>query len=94
MDPDPHTASHFAEVTRLREDLRRTADYIIARAHCARRLGMTSAAHRLNAAGLDRQAGRAEILLFRQAVETFRAAAAESRLVADALDVLEDQMRL
>jgi hypothetical protein len=94
MDPDPHAASRIAEVTRLREELKRTADYIIARAHGARRLGMTADAHRLNAAGLERQVGRAEILLFHQAVETFRAAAAENRLVADALDVLEGQSGL
>ncbi len=86
MDPDLHTASRFDEVTRLREELKRTADYIVARAHGVRRHGMTADAHRLNAAGLERQAGRAEILLFRQAVETFRSAAAESRLVADALE--------
>lgn len=92
MDPNPKTAGQFAEVARLQEEIDRTAAYIIARAHGARRLGMTAETHRINAAGLDRQAGRASILVYRKATETFRAAAAESRLVADALDVFEGRM--
>ncbi len=94
MDHDPNTASWFAEVARLRADVERMADYVVARARAAHRLGITAEAHRINADGLDRQAGRAEILLFCQAVETFRAAAADSRLVADALEVLEGRLGL
>ena len=94
MDPNPKTTDQITEVARLREEIERTADYIVARARGAHRLGMTAETHRINAAGLDRQANRAAILVYRQATETFRAAAAESRLVADALDVLEDRMGL
>ena len=94
MDPKPKTAGQFTEVARLREEIERTADYIVARARGARRLGMTADTHRINAAGLDRQASPAAILMYRQATETFRAAAAESRLVADALDVFKGRMGL
>ncbi len=94
MDSNRYAASRSAEVARLCEDVERTADHVVARARAARRLGITADAHRFNAEGLDRQAGRAEVLLFRQAVETFRAAAAESRLVADALEVLEGRTGL
>ena len=91
--PTPGTV-RFAAVARLRDDARRTADRLVARARAARRHGATSDAYRTSAEGLDRQADRAEALLFGRAVETFRAAAAENRLVADALEVLEGRTGL
>ena len=91
--PTPGTV-RFAAITRLREDARRTADRLVARARAARRHGATADAYRTSAEGLDRQADRAEAQLFDRAVETFRAAAAENRLVADALEVLEGRMGL
>lgn len=92
MHPNFNTASRFAGVARLCETVSQTADTIVARAQAAYLLGMTADRHRAIADGLDRQAGRAETLLFRQAAETFRASAAESRLVADALDALEGRL--
>ena len=89
MDPNPDSGSRYAEVARLHEEVRRTADYVITRARAAHRFGATAGAYRISAESLDRQANRAEELLYGQAVETFRAAAAENRLVADALEVLE-----
>ncbi len=84
----------FAVVAHLSEDVRHTADHIVARARAARRHGATADAYRVSAAGLDEQADRAEALLFARAVETFRAAAAENRLIADALEVLEGRTGL
>lgn len=91
--PTPGTV-RFAAVARLRDDARRTADRLVARARAARRHGATSDAYRASAEGLDRQADRAEALMFDRAVETFRAAAEENRLVADALEVLEGRAGL
>lgn len=95
--PTPSTPAHairFAAVARLGEDARRTATHVVARARAARRHGATADAYRSSAEGLDVQAERAAGLLFSQAVKTFRAAAEENRLTADALDVLEGRMGL
>ena len=84
----------FAVVAQLREDVGRTAAHVVARARAARRHGATAEAYRLSAEGLDAQADRAAALLFGRAVGTFRTAAAENRLTADALDALEGQLGL
>ncbi len=89
MGATPGTAHPTIAVARLHEEARCVADRVVARALAARRLGATAASCRLGASELEGQAGRAESLLFGRAVETFRAAAAESRLVADALDAIE-----
>ncbi len=83
-----NAARWFSAVARLRDNARRTADRVIARADAARRQGATAEAYRLSSVELERQATRAEKLLFSQTVKTFRAAAAESRLIADALDAI------
>jgi len=85
----PTSVGAYATVARLRETAQRTADHVVARAHAARCLCATAGAYRVAALELDRQADRAENLLFGQAVETFRAAAAENRLMADALEIIE-----
>jgi len=85
----PTSAGAHATVARLRATAQRTADQVVARAHAARCLGATAGAYRIGALELDRQAIRAENLLFGQAVETFRAAATENRLMADALETIE-----
>ena len=87
-------AVRFAVVKHLSEDVRHTAGRIVTRARAARRHGATADAYRVSAEGLDAQADRAESLLFSRAVETFRAAAAENRLIADALEVLEGRTGL
>ena len=87
--PTPSSTVRFAAVAWLREDAWRTASRLVARARAARRHGITASAYRSSAEGLDCQADRAEALLFGRAVDTFRAAAAENRLVADALEALE-----
>ncbi len=91
--PTPN-AVRFAVVAQLSEHVWRTADHIVARARAARRHGATADAYRVSAEGLDCQAHRAGTPLFGWAVETFRAAAAENRLVADALEVLEGRTGL
>ena len=85
----PARVVSFAAVVQLREDARHTTAHIVARARAARRHGATADAYRISAEGLDSQADRAETLLFGRAVETFRAAATENRLIADALEVLD-----
>lgn len=90
----PAHAVRFATIACLAEDARRTAAHVVTRACAARRHGATADTYRSSAEGLDRQAGRAAGLLFGQAVATFRAAAEENRLTADALDVLEGRMGL
>jgi len=87
----PPEASCAAAVARLRQDARRAANRVVARACAARALEATAKSHRANALELERQAGRAESLLFGQVIDTFRAAAAENRLVADALDAMEGE---
>ena len=84
----------FAIVAQLGENARRTAAHVVARACAAQRHGATAHAYRTSAEGLDCQADRAEALLFSRAVETFRTAAAENRLTADALEVLEGRLGL
>lgn len=91
--PTPGTV-RFSEIVRLREDARSTAAHVTTRARAARRLGATADAYRINAEGLDAQADRAQRLLFGQAVASFRAAAAENHLIADALEALEGRMGL
>ena len=87
----PRAAYLAAAVARLHADARCTADRIVARALAARQFGATADAYRAAALELDRQADRAETLLFGQVVETFRAAAVENRLMADALDAVEGE---
>ncbi len=82
----------FAVVAQLSENAWHTAAHVVARARAARRQGATADAYRTSAEGLDCQADRAEALLFGRAVKTFRTAAAENRLTADALEVLEGRM--
>jgi len=89
MGAIPDTAHRFTVVARLRREAQHTADRIVALAHAARQVGATAESYRRSALELDSQADRAEQLLFGQAVETFRAAASENRLIADALDVIE-----
>ncbi len=91
--PTPGTL-RFALVAQLREDVWHTAIRVVARARAARRHGATADAYRLSAEGLDAQADRAEALSFSRAIETFRTAAAENRLTADALEVLEGRTGL
>lgn len=86
----PATASHSAAVAHLCEAAQRTAERVVSRAHAARQLGATAEAYRGAALELERQADCAERLLFGQAVQTFRAAAAENRLMADALEAMSD----
>ncbi len=84
-------AAHFrAAVARLHEEAQQVADHVVTRARAARLRGATAEACRADALELEHQATRAERLLFSRAVEVFRAAAAESQLVADALDAIED----
>lgn len=89
MDATPDTTHPAATVARLREGARRAADRVVARARAARECGATAASYRTGASELERQADRAAGLVFGQAVETLRAAADESRLVANALDAIE-----
>jgi len=90
----PTNVGPHATVARLRETAQLTAEHIVARAHAARCLGATAKAYRAGALELDRQAIQAEGLLFGQAIETFRAAAAENRLMADALEAIEGWDRI
>ncbi len=85
MKAVPNTTRRFEAVTALRDETRRVAGHVVACALAARRLGATAESYRLSAAELERQAERAEKLLFARAAETFRAAAAEHRLIAEAL---------
>ena len=79
----------FPAVRRLGLDAQHVAERVVARARAAYLFGATAQAYRDNAVELEREAAQAERLLFGQTVKTFRAAAAESRLVADALDIIE-----
>lgn len=88
-DIRPDTTRQFAMVAHLVQDVQSTADYIVARARAVHWLGATAEAYRLSALEMDHQAERAERLLFGQAVETLRAAAATCRLTADALEIIE-----
>lgn len=92
MKVSSDTAGRFATVARLCDTVQRTTGHIIARAHAARQLGATAKTYRSSALELDCQADRAERLLFSQAVATFREAAADNLLIADALDVIESSV--
>lgn len=87
----PDTARLSATVARLREDTQRAAERIVTDAHRARQLGAKAETFRRRASELDRQAHRAEELLCNWAVDALRAAAAEKRLVADALETIESR---
>ena len=87
----PNSAHPLTTVARMRQDAQRAADRIIDRACAARALGATAQMHRAGALELERQADRAEKLLFGQVVTACRAAAAENRLVADALDAMDGE---
>ncbi len=89
MSAISNTARWFPAAARLRENAQGAADRIVARARAAYQLGATADAYRTSALELEYQATRAERLLFGQAVKLFRIAAAESRLIADALDTIE-----
>ena len=89
MNARPDATRRFVAVAHLRAETRRVTDRVVAYAHAARQLGATAEMHRSRARDLDRQADCAAGLLFGQAVETFRAAAAESSLMADALEAIE-----
>ncbi len=89
MSATSKVARRSPEVALLGHDAQHVAARIVARARAAHQFGATAAAYRDSAKELDREAARAERLLFGQTVRTFRAAAAESRLVADALDMIE-----
>ena len=91
MASNSKVAHLFTTVARLREAAQCSADRVVAAAHAAYRLGTTAEAYRINALELDHQADRAAGLLFGQAVKTFRTAAAEKRLIADALDIIESR---
>ena len=89
MSTEFKAARRFAEIIRLGDTVRRTADFVVARAHAARLLGSTAEQYRAGAQELGLQANRAEELLFGQAVKTLRAAADECELIAEALEVFE-----
>ncbi len=89
MSDISNIAHWFPAVARLRRNACGVANRIIARAHAAHQLGGTADAEHASGQELERQATRADRLLFGQAVKAFRAAAAESRLIADALDTVE-----
>jgi hypothetical protein len=91
MSSISNTARWFPAVARLRQDAQCVADHIIIRARAAHQLGATAEAYRTSALELERQAISSERLLFGRAVATFRTAAAENRLIADALDIIESR---
>lgn len=78
-------------VAALREETQRTADYIVKRARAARQLGATAETYRISALGLECRADGAKTLLLEEAVSTFRSAAVENRLIAEALETLESR---
>ena len=83
------SAHPLTTVARLREEAQIAAEHVVARACAARALGATAQMHRAGALELERQAERAERLLFGQVVKAYRVAAVENRLVADALDAMD-----
>ena len=89
----PEAAQTATAVDRLRDSAHQTAGRAVARARAARELGAPAEGYRAAASELERQAARAETLLFDRAVQVFRAAAAENRLIADALDAIEGEDR-
>ncbi len=91
MYANAHAARLSATVARLREDAQHAAERIVADAHHARQLGAKAETYRRRASELDRQAHRAEELSRGWVVVASRAAAAEKRLVAEALDIIESR---
>ena len=91
MNANPNTIRWFAAVALLRQQSERVAGRVVVRAHAARELGATTEAYRSCALELERQASRAEGLLFGQAALTLHAAADENRLTADALEAIENR---
>lgn len=91
MHADPNAARLFVTVARLREDAQHAAERIVADARRVRQLGAKAETFRHRASELDRQAHRAEELSRNWAVEALLAAAAEKRLVAEALEIIESR---
>lgn len=91
MHANPSAARVSATVARLGEDTQRAAERIVADAQHAWQLGAKAETFRRRASELDRQAHRAQELSRNWAVEASRAAAAEKRLVAEALDIIESR---
>ena len=91
MHASPDAARLSATVARLREDAQCAAERIVANAHGARRLGAKAEAFHRRASELDRQAHHAEELSRGWVVAAARAAAAEKRLMAEALDIIESR---
>ena len=90
--PAPDAARLSATVVRLREDAQCAAERIVANAHGAWQLGAKAEAYRRRASELDRQAHHAEELSRGWVVTAARAAAAEKRLVAEALEIFEGRL--
>ena len=90
METLPEAAGWFVTVAHLRDTVQRTTNRVVGCAHAARRLGATAKSYHNSAVELRRQADHAETLLFSQAVMTFRTAAADHLLVAEALEVIEN----
>lgn len=88
---NPGAARVSATVARLREDTQRVAERIVADAQHARQLGAKAETFRRRASELDRHAHHAEELSRNWAVDASRAAAAEKRLVAEALEIIESR---
>lgn len=91
MRAAPDAARLSATVARLGEDAQRAAERIVADARHARQLGAKAETFRRRASELDRQAHRAAEVSRGWAVEASRAAAAEKRLVAEALEIIESR---
>ena len=87
MDAATDLACRIATGAGAREQARCVA----AHAHAARHASATAQAHRSRALALDRQADRATELMFGQAAETFRAAAAENRFMTDRFEAIENR---
>lgn len=91
MATTSNNTRHLPTVASLRQEAQCVTDRIVARARAAHQFGATAEAYRSSAMKLERQAARAEKLLFGQAVKTFHEAVAENRLIADALDIFEGE---
>ncbi len=87
-----HAIRLSATVARLCEDAQRAAERIVADARHAWQLGAKAETFRRRASELDRQAHRAEELSRNWAVQASRAAAAEKRLMAEALEIIEGRL--
>lgn len=91
MKDTPDAARLSLTVARLCEEAQRAAERIVADAHGARHLGAKAETYRRRALELDRQAHRAEELSRGWAAQASRAAAGEKRLVAEALEIIENR---